>query len=59
MSENLKQISKVVDTLENIVTAINMTTIPDPVHVSTLRDVLPEQVELLKEAVLAEIEKTL
>jgi hypothetical protein len=54
MNDNMDQIGQVSDTLENLLTALTTIPIPAHLHVEALKESLPEQIKLLREAVISE-----
>ena len=54
MNDNMDQIGRVSDTLENLLFALNNLPLPPALHLKALSESLPEQVKLLRAAVVAE-----
>lgn len=50
MNDNLEELGQAIDTLENLTTGlVNMTALPDKIHVQALREALPDLVVKMKE----------
>jgi len=54
MNDNMEQIGRVSDTLENLLFALNSLPISPEIHLMSLKESLPEQIRLLRESVINE-----
>ena len=54
MNDNMDQIGRVSDTIENLLFALNNLPLPPALHLEAISASLPEQVKLLRKAVVAE-----